>query len=686
MDTKQQATFAHDIPTSSTSLTPLTQTDTQNAAAFDEAEQRYLRLLSNLFPTKSKAAAEIINLNAILNLPKGTEYFASDIHGEHEAFSHILRNAAGSIRLKVDDVFGDRLSDAEKQQLSTLIYYPREKMALILRDIDDKHRWYKQTILRIVDVCRVSAQKYTRSHVRKALPEDFAYIIEELMTIKSDDPNKEAYYDAILEAVIATNRAEDLIEALCLLIQHLAIDHLHIVGDIYDRGPLPHEIMESLMAYHNVDIQWGNHDMVWMGASLGQRGCIAHVVRNCARYGNLSILEDAYGINVLPLAAFASDAYENDPCIGFGLKGNPEITPSERELNEKIQKAMAVIQFKVEAALIDENPSFDLEDRKLLHKINYEDKTIEIDGALYDLVDTTFPTVDPADPYKLTYEEEEVMVRLETAFRDCEKLQRHMRFLLDAGNLYKISNGSLLLHACVPLNPDGTLLETDVFGEKYAGKALYDEMEARVRDAFDNPDPEARKRGADLMWYLWLGKGSPLFAKSKMATFELYLIEDKAARKEVKNPFYSFLAEENEAVFDTIFEDFGLNPATSRIICGHVPVKVKDGEDPIKVGGKVLCIDGGFSKAYQPTTGIAGYTLISNSYGFVLATHEPLESTQVAVEKEIDIHSAKRVVEEVDRRAIIADTDKGRQLQQQVDDLQRLLTAYHAGIIPEKRK
>lgn len=686
MDTKQQATFAHDIPTSSTSLTPLTQTDTQNAAAFDEAEQRYLRLLSNLFPTKSKAAAEIINLNAILNLPKGTEYFASDIHGEHEAFSHILRNAAGSIRLKVDDVFGDSLTDAEKQQLSTLIYYPREKMALILRDIDDKHRWYKQTILRIVDVCRVSAQKYTRSHVRKALPEDFAYIIEELMTVKSDDPNKEAYYDAILEAVIATNRAEDLIEALCLLIQHLAIDHLHIVGDIYDRGPLPHEIMESLMAYHNVDIQWGNHDMVWMGASLGQRGCIAHVVRNCARYGNLSILEDAYGINVLPLAAFASNAYENDPCIGFGLKGNPEITPSERELNEKIQKAMAVIQFKVEAALIDENPSFDLEDRKLLHKINYEEKTIEIDGALYDLVDTTFPTVDPADPYKLTDEEEEVMARLETAFRDCEKLQRHMRFLLDAGNLYKISNGSLLLHACVPLNADGTLLETDVFGEKYAGKALYDEMEARVRDAFDNPDPEARKRGADLMWYLWLGKGSPLFAKSKMATFELYLIEDKAARKEVKNPFYSFLAEENEAVFDTIFEDFGLNPATSRIICGHVPVKVKDGEDPIKVGGKVLCIDGGFSKAYQPTTGIAGYTLISNSYGFVLATHEPLESTQVAVEKEIDIHSAKRVVEEVDRRAIIADTDKGRQLQQQVDDLQRLLTAYHAGIIPEKRK
>lgn len=686
MTATHQATRTHDIPMVSTSLTPLSRTDNENPLSFDAAEIRYLELLSNLFPSKSKAAAEIINLNAILNLPKGTEYFASDIHGEFEAFSHILRNAAGSIRLKLDDVFGNSLSDAEKQQLATLIYYPREKMALILADEPDKHSWYKQTILRIVEVCRTAAQKYTRSHVRKALPEDFAYIIDELMTVKSDDPNKEAYYDAILEAVIATNRADDLIEALCNLIQHLAIDHLHIVGDIYDRGPAPHEIMECLMAYHNVDIQWGNHDMVWMGASLGQRGCIAHVVRNCARYGNLSILEDAYGINVLPLAAFATEAYEGDPCIGFGLKGNPELTPSERELNEKIQKAMAVIQFKVEAALIDENPSFDLEDRKLLHKINYEDQTLEVDGVVYKLLDTTFPTVDPQDPYRLTPEEEEVMSRLESAFRDCEKLQRHMRFLLDAGNLYKISNGSLLLHACVPLNPDGTLLETDVFGEKFAGRALYDEMEARVRDAFDSRDPEARKRGADLMWYLWLGKGSPLFAKSKMATFELYLIEDKAARKEVKNPFYNFLAEENEAVFDAIFDDFGMNPATSRIICGHVPVKVKDGEDPIKVNGKVLCIDGGFSKAYQPTTGIAGYTLISNSYGFVLATHEPLESTSVAVENETDIHSAKRVVEEVDRRAIIADTDKGHHIQAQIDDLQRLLAAYEAGIVAEKRK
>lgn len=685
MGTTSHVAARHNIPTMSTSLTPLSSTDLNSAHSYNQVEMRYLELLSNLFPTKTKAAAEIINLNAILNLPKGTEYFASDIHGEFESFSHILRNAAGSIRSKVDDVFGSTLTDAEKQQFSTLIYYPREKMALLLADEKDTHSWYKQTILRLVEVCRIAAQKYTRSHVRKALPEDFAYIIDELMTVKSDDPNKEAYYDAILEAVIATNRAEDLIEALCLLIQHLAIDHLHIVGDIYDRGPAPHKIMECLMAYHNVDIQWGNHDMVWMGASLGQRGCIAHVVRNCARYGNLSILEDAYGINVLPLAAFATEAYENDPCIGFGLKGNPELTPSERELNEKIQKAMAVIQFKVEAALIDENPSFELEDRKLLHKINYDTKTLEVDGVVYDLLDTTFPTVDPNDPYRLTAEEEEVMVRLETAFKDCEKLQRHMRFLLDAGSLYKISNGSLLLHACVPLNADGSLMETDVFGKKYAGRALYDEIEARVRDAFNNPDPEARKRGADLMWYLWLGKGSPLFAKSKMATFELYLIEDKAARKEVKNPFYTFLAEENEAVFDAIFEDFGMDPQTSRIICGHVPVKVKDGEDPIKVGGKVLCIDGGFSKAYQPTTGIAGYTLISNSYGFILATHEPLESTDVAVEKEIDIHSSKRVVEEVDRRAIIADTDKGRIIQQQIDDLQRLLTAYDAGLLAEKR-
>lgn len=643
---------------------------------------RYLELLSRLFPSADKASAEIINLSAILNLPKGTEFFASDIHGEYEAFSHTLRNGSGSIRLKIDDVFGDSLSENEKRSLATLIYYPREKMELVLSQVDDAEAWYAVTLQRLVAVCKRAAQKYTRSRVRKALPKDFAYIIEELMTENRHGVDKQAYYAAIVDAVIRTDRGGALVEALCLLIQRLAIERLHIVGDIYDRGPYPHIIMDALMGHHSLDIQWGNHDIVWMGASLGQRGCIAHVVRNCARYGNLSILEDAYGINVLPLASFALEAYKDDPCVAFGLKGNPDLPPQELEMNVKIQKAMAIIQFKVEAQLIDENPGFGLEGRKLLDKIDYERGTVMLGGIEYELTDTVFPTVDPADPYRLTPEEEDVMQRLEQAFTGCEKLQRHMRFFLDAGSLYKICNGNLLFHACVPLNADGSLMETEVFGETYKGRALYDVMERYVRAAFDDADPELAKRGRDLLWYMWLGEGSPLFAKSKMATFELYLIAEKEARKEVKNPFYSYL--DDERVMGGIFEDFGMDPETSRIVCGHVPVKVKDGEDPVKCGGRVLTIDGGFSKAYQPTTGIAGYTLISNSYGFVLAAHEPLESMRAAVVNELDIHSSRKVVELVDKRTLVADTDNGAVLKQQIADLEELLEAYRNGIVAEK--
>ena len=648
----------------------------------DATDMRYLELLSRLFPSADKASAEIINLSAILNLPKGTEFFASDIHGEYEAFSHTLRNGSGSIRLKIDDVFGDSLSENEKRSLATLIYYPREKMELVLSQVDDAEAWYAVTLQRLVAVCKRAAQKYTRSRVRKALPKDFAYIIEELMTENRHGVDKQAYYAAIVDAVIRTDRGGALVEALCLLIQRLAIERLHIVGDIYDRGPYPHIIMDALMEHHSLDIQWGNHDIVWMGASLGQRGCIAHVVRNCARYGNLSILEDAYGINILPLASFALEAYKDDPCVAFGLKGNPDLPPQELEMNVKIQKAMAIIQFKVEAQLIDENPGFGLEDRKLLDKIDYENGTVMLDGVAYELTDTVFPTVDPADPYRLTPEEEEVMQRLEQAFTGCEKLQRHMRFFLGAGSLYKVCNGNLLFHACVPLNADGSLMETEVFGETYKGRALYDVMERYVRAAFDDADPELAKRGRDLLWYMWLGEGSPLFAKSKMATFELYLIAEKEARKEVKNPFYSYL--DDEHVMGGIFEDFGMDPETSRIVCGHVPVKVKDGEDPVKCGGRVLTIDGGFSKAYQPTTGIAGYTLISNSYGFVLAAHEPLESMRAAVVNELDIHSSRKVVELVDKRTLVADTDNGAVLKQQIADLEELLEAYRCGAISEK--
>lgn len=645
------------------------------------SEERYLKLLSRSFPSAAAASAEIINLNAILNLPKGTEVFASDIHGEYEAFSHILRNGSGAVRLKIEDAFGDSLTKEEKRSLATLIYYPREKMALELPQVADRDEWYATIILRLVDVCKQSAGKYTRSKVRKALPPEFAYIIEELLTENNLAVDKQQYYAGIIQAVISTGSAEDLIDAMARLIKRLSIDHLHLVGDIYDRGPQPHDIMDVLMRFHSLDIQWGNHDIVWMGASLGQRGCIAHVVRNCARYGNLSVLEDAYGINILPLASFALEVYRDDPCVAFGLKGNPQLSPQDLEMNIKIQKAMAIIQFKVEGQLIDENPGFGLEDRKLLHLVDYERGTVVVDGVEYELTDKVFPTIDPADPYRLTPEEEDVMRRLEQAFIGSEKLQRHMHFFLEVGSLYKIENGTLMFHACAPLNDDGTLKEVDVFGQRYKGRELYEVLERYVRAGFFDEDPEMRKRGRDLMWWLWLGEGSPLFAKSKMATFELYLIADKKARKEVKNPFYTLL--EDERVIAGIFEDFGMDPETSRIVCGHVPVKVKDGEDPVKCGGKVLTIDGGFSKAYQPTTGIAGYTLISNSYGFILAAQEPLESAAAAVEQELDIFSSQRVVERVEKRTLVADTDTGKRLKAQIDDITHLLEAYRLGTIAE---
>lgn len=648
----------------------------------DAAEKRYLELLSRSFPTSEDAATEIINLTAITSLPKGTEFFASDIHGEYEAFSHILRNASGTIRMKIDDVFGESMTDAEKQSLATLVYYPREKTAIAVSGLDDPSDWYADTLLRLILLARKSSQKNTRSRVRKALPPEFAYIMEELMTENGDREDDDAYYNAIITAVIETGQAASLIREFCLLVQRLSIDRLHIVGDIYDRGPHPDTIMDTLMQHHSIDVQWGNHDVVWMGASLGQRGCIAHVVRNCARYGNLNILEDAYGINIRPLAMFAQEAYKDDPCVAFGLKIKPEgLSEQELDLNVKIQKAMAIIQFKVEAQLIDEYPGFDLESRKLLDKIDYEKGTVVCDGVEYELTDKVFPTVDPADPYRLTDDEEYVMQCLEEAFIGCEKLSRHMRFLLEKGGLYKICNGSLMLHACVPLNPDGSLMETDVFGTKYKGRALYDVMQDYIRMGFNDSDPAKRKLGADMMWYMWLGQGSPLFAKSKMATFELYLIAEKEARKEHKNAFYSMM--DNEEVMAGIFRDFGLDPESSRIVCGHVPVKVKDGEDPVMCGGKVIRIDGGYSAAYQKTTGIAGFTLVYDAEGIVLASHEPLPSVRAAIEDGFDIKSEKRVVWRPGRVLTVADTDRGERIREQIADLECLLKAYRAGKIQE---
>lgn len=647
-----------------------------------ELEERYLERLSELYPTIAKASTEIINLQAILNLPKGTEHFLTDIHGEYEAFSHVLKNGSGSVRRKIDDVFGNTMSSRDKQSFATLIYYPEEKMERIKREESNMEDWYRITLYRLIEVCKRAASKYTRSKVRKALPQDFAYVIEELITEKAEVTDKESYYNAIVNTIIRTGRAEKFITAMSELIQRLTVDHLHIVGDIYDRGPGPHIIMEKLISHHSVDIQWGNHDVLWMGAAAGQRGCIANVIRICARYGNLDILEDGYGINLLPLATFALNTYEKDPCECFKLKGEPNYNPNEMLMDIKMHKAISVIQFKVEGQIIKKNPGFKMEDRNLLHLIDYEQGTIEIDGKTYELLDTNFPTIDPKHPYAFTKEEEDIMERLEQAFLHCEKLQRHMRFLLNKGSLYKVYNNNLLYHGCVPLKEDGTLKPVRIFGRSYKGKSLYEVLESYVRKGFYALDEKEKERGRDIMWYIWLHENSPLFGKDKMATFERYFLADKETHREKKNPYYSML--QDEKVVDRILAEFGLPPQGTHIINGHVPVKSKDGENPVKCGGKVLVIDGGFSRAYQKETGIAGYTLIYNSYGLILAAHEPFESTDAAIEKESDIHSDSTIVKRVVQRKLVGDTDIGKELREQIADLEVLLEAYRSGRIAER--
>ena len=648
-----------------------------------ELQKRYLTRLSDLYPTIAAASTEIINLQAILNLPKGTEHFLTDVHGEYEAFSHVLKNGSGSVRRKIEDVFGNTMSAADKKSLATLIYYPRAKMDLIRQTETNMEDWYKVHLYRLIEVAKRAASKYTRSKVRKALPPNFAYVIEELITEKAEVHDKESYYNEIISTIIRIGRAEDFIEAISELIQRLVVDHLHIVGDIYDRGPGPHIIMDKLMSYHSVDIQWGNHDILWMGAAAGQWGCIANVIRICARYGNLDILEDGYGINLLPLAAFALRIYGDDPCICFRLKAVEGIGPDEMQMNMRIHKAISIIQFKVEGQIIRRQKAFHLENRALLHRIDFEKGTIELDGKKYPLLDTAFPTVDPKDPYAFTQEEEEIMKRLEKAFLHCEKLQRHMRFLLNKGSLYKVYNDNLLYHGCVPLTEDGKLKEIRLFGKSYGGKELYDVLDSYVRKGFFALDENERQDGKDIMWYIWLHPDSPLFGKDKMATFERYFLQDAETHIEKKNPYYSLL--ENEKVINQILEEFGLDPAVSHIVNGHVPVKRKDGENPVKCGGKVLVIDGGFSKAYQKETGIAGYTLIFNSYGLLLVAHEPFESTESAIAKEKDIHSETMIVKRVRERLLVGDTDIGEELKRQVKDLERLLVAYRNGELREKR-
>lgn len=647
----------------------------------ENLELRYLQRLAELFPNIAKASTEIINLQSILNLPKGTEHFITDIHGEYEAFSHVLRNGSGAVKKKIDDVFGHTLGRAEKKGLATLIYYPREKIDLVKKKEEHMDDWYRITLYRLIEVCKTVASKYTRSKVRKALPKDFAYVIEELITEKSEVLDKGAYYDSIVDTIIDIGRAEEFIVALSELIQRLVVDHLHILGDIYDRGPGPDNIMDKLIEYHSLDIQWGNHDIVWMGAAAGQQACIATVIKNSVSYGNLDILEDGYGINLLPLATFALETYKNDPCTVFSIKGNRSFTTTETDLNMKMHKAIVVIQLKLEGQLIARRPGFRMSDRRLLDKIDYEQGTIDWYGKTLKLRDCNFPTVNPKDPYRLTKEEQNLMERLQAAFEHCEKLQRHMMLLLNKGSIYKVYNNNLLYHGCVPLDENGAFRKVDIYGKTYYGKELYDVLETYVRKAFFARNEMEKEKGKDILWYIWSSPNSPLFGKDKMATFEGYFLEEPETHKEEKNPYYRLLNDEN--IVNQILREFGLGE-DAILVNGHVPVLQKTGESPVKCGGKVLVIDGGFSKVYQSKTGIAGYTLIYNSYGMMLVAHEPFSSTEEAIANETDIHSDRIMVKMAPRRMLVGDTDTGAALRERIGELKQLLEAYRSGLIIER--
>ncbi|MCI8882099.1 MAG: fructose-1,6-bisphosphatase [Lachnospiraceae bacterium] len=650
----------------------------------EAGEIRYLKGLAKQYPTIPAAATEIVNLQAILSLPKGTEHFITDIHGEYDQFQHVMKNGSGAIKRKIEDEFGNSLSVAEKKGIAILIYYPELKLKQVLKTEENLEDWYKVTLYRLIRICKCASSKYTRSKVRKALPKDFAYVIEELLTGRPDVSDQEAYYNEIINSVIRTGRASELVVAFCNLIRRLIVDHLHVVGDIYDRGPYPNLIMDTLMEHHSVDIQWGNHDVLWMGAAAGNPACIANVIRISAKYGNLNTLEDGYGINLIPLVRFALEQYDKDPCDVFHLDyREDEYDVKDVQLDEKMHKAITIIQFKLEGQLMKKHPEFAMDHRLLLDKMDLEKGTVTVEGKTYPLKDTCFPTIDMKNPYELSLEEADVVDRLVTAFINCEKLQKHIRFLFTKGSLYKVYNGNLLYHGCVPFNEDGSFKKVRVFDGEYSGKELYDVLEHYARKGYYSIDPAEKQKGLDILWFIWQNANSPVFGKSKMTTFERYFIADKATHKEPKNPYYRLL--EQEEIVNKILREFGLEDEDSHIINGHVPVETKRGESPVKCNGKLLIIDGGFSKAYQPKTGIAGYTLIYNSYGLLLAAHQPFESVEKAVQNGSDIHSHMLLVQHVNLRRTVADTDVGKEIKESIVDLEKLLCAYREGTIVERQ-
>ena len=646
----------------------------------------YLRLLAKQFPSIREATTEIINLTAILNLPKGTEHFISDVHGEYEAFVHVLKNCSGSIRRKINDIFADELLDKEKRDLATLIYYPEHKIPLILQTLENKDEWYRITLFRLIRVFKAVSSKYTRSKVRKALPNDFAYIIEELLHEQASSQDKLEYYKSIINTIISIDRAKEFLTAIALVIQRLVIDHLHILGDVYDRGPGAHIIMDQLMEYHSVDFQWGNHDIVWMGAASGSEACITNAIRISLRYSNLATLQDGYAINLMPLTSFAMEIYGDDPCEQFIPRKSDEreFSDNEWQLMAKMHKAIFIIQLKVEGQIIKRRSHYGMESRLLLDKIDYENGVISIDSVSYPLNDINFPTIDSQDPYKLTEEEQTVMDNLKVSFTHSRLLQEHVRFLYSKGNMYLVHNENLLYHGCIPLKKDGSFREFKLDGETYTPRAFMDWMERLARQAyFEINDVEKKQYAQDAVWYMWTGEQSPLFGKDKMATFERYFIDDKKTHKEHKNYYYDY--RDREEITRQILHEFGVDSDEGHIINGHVPVKVKKGESPVKANGHLLVIDGGFSKAYQGQTGIAGYTLVYNSYGLVLTSHRPFESTDKAIAEGLDIRTKAEILETNHNRIRVKDTDKGKQIQGEIDDLMALLNAYRDGLINEKR-
>ena len=658
-------------------------------AAASAPSLRYLQMLSRQYPTVQAASSEIINLQAILNLPKGTEHFISDVHGEYEAFLHIMNSASGVVREKVDELFSSSVSKAERDQLATLIYYPEEKLAQVARETRDMEEWYRITLHRLIDICRMVTSKYTRSKVRKAMPKEYAYIIDELINTNYEYHNKRSNYENIISTIIDIDRAEDFIVAVCELIKRMVVDHLHIVGDMFDRGPRADIIMDYLTEYHSVDIQWGNHDVLWMGAATGSRTLVATVLSNSIHYNNLEVIETGYGISLRPLALFANEFYKDVDCSCFKAKFAGDdannYTEKDKALAARMHKAITIILFKLEGQKILRHPEFGMEDRLLLDKIDYEKKSIVIGGVEYQLSDTDFPTVDRSNPYELSPEEDEVINQLTNSFQRSEKLQRHVRFLYSKGGLYKIYNGNLLLHGCIPLTPEGELLTFRADGKILSGRAFLDYAEAVARQGYyAKPGSEERQYGMDYLWFLWCGRGSPVFGRDRMTTFERRLIKDESSWAEPKNAYYTFY--NDPAVCERLLREFGLEGPHCHIINGHVPVKSRKGESPIKGGGKLIVIDGGFCRAYQPTTGIAGYTLIYNSESMRIVSHEPFEGRENAIRENRDILSSSVVFERMDDKVKIRSTDIGSELQRQVDDLKALLAAYRSGLVKEDHR